>query len=153
MPLWKMFTIGARLILFSVYTNIICENQNIFIPMYSISLTNEKKSSATMLMRSVLFWVTARRRIVTVCRRFGTTHWSRCPETSVNNYHTTPRNTQKSINLDEHQIIRQMKYQILLISLVDIASCFISIRYFIYKSGLIYTLLWLYSHTRYGQLL
>jgi hypothetical protein len=63
-----------------------------------------------MLMKSALFWDIMRRGVVIVYRRFGTTcqsnlHGSRvgvgkiesqqtigCPETSVNNYHTTPRN-------------------------------------------------------------
>jgi hypothetical protein len=49
-----------------------------------------------------LFWDITRRRVVIVYRRFGTMHLShldpcrlepiRCPETSVNNYLTTPRN-------------------------------------------------------------
>jgi hypothetical protein len=66
-------------------------------------------------MISALFWDITRRGVVIVYRRFGTTcrshlqgsiirlkesdSWTvkmgptRCPETSVNNYHTTPRNT------------------------------------------------------------
>jgi hypothetical protein len=61
-------------------------------------------------MRSALFWDVTRRRVVIVYRRFGTTYrphlqgsrgrgdsWhlkmgtTRCPETMVNNYNTTPR--------------------------------------------------------------
>jgi hypothetical protein len=57
-----------------------------------------------MFMRSALFWDITRRFVVIVYRRFGTTYWShlhgsrvkmgpiRYPETSVNNYHTIPRN-------------------------------------------------------------
>ena len=55
-----------------------------------------------MLMRSALFWDITRCRVVIVYRRFGKTYRShlhgswvrvvRCRETSVNNYHTTPRN-------------------------------------------------------------
>jgi hypothetical protein len=71
------------------------------------------QASAAILMRSALFWDVTRRRVVIVYRRLGTTyrshhHGSRvrvgkdswpvnmepiyCPETSVNNYHTTPHN-------------------------------------------------------------
>ena len=79
------------------------------------------QASAALYMRSALFWGITRRHVVIVYRRFGTTYRShlqwprfragkkrkkkdysnswpvkigptRCPETSVNNYHTTPRN-------------------------------------------------------------
>jgi hypothetical protein len=69
------------------------------------------QASATLLMRSGFFCDITRRRVVIVYRRFGTTNrphlqgsrlregsWplkigtTRCPETMVNNYHTTPRN-------------------------------------------------------------
>jgi hypothetical protein len=57
-----------------------------------------------MLMRSALFWDVTPPRVVIVYRRLGTfrSHLegsrivkmerTRCPETSVNNYHTTPSN-------------------------------------------------------------
>jgi hypothetical protein len=69
------------------------------------------QASATMLMKSAVFWGIMQCRVVIVYRRFGTMYRSssselsysdswpvrmgpvRCPETSVNNYHTTPRNT------------------------------------------------------------
>jgi hypothetical protein len=53
-------------------------------------------------MKSAIFWGITRRLVVIVYRRFGTTYRShlhgqesgvRFSETSVNNYHTTPRNT------------------------------------------------------------
>jgi hypothetical protein len=71
------------------------------------------QASATMLMRSALFCDITRHRVVIVYRHFGTTYRSHlqgsgvreekdswplktrpicCPETSVNNYHTMPRN-------------------------------------------------------------
>jgi hypothetical protein len=49
-----------------------------------------------MLMKSAIFWVITRRRVVIVYRLLtredGT---DKCPETSVNNYHMTPRNIPK----------------------------------------------------------
>jgi hypothetical protein len=60
------------------------------------------QASAAMLMKSAVFWGVTRRHMVIVYRRFGTNvsfpsslvkSPVRCPETSVNNYHTTPRNT------------------------------------------------------------
>jgi hypothetical protein len=71
--------------------------------------------------RSALFWDITRRRVVTVHRRFGTTYRShlhgsrvrvlftvkmvqiRCPETSVNNYHTTPRNIPEERRYHQHR--------------------------------------------------
>jgi hypothetical protein len=80
-----------------------------------------------MLMKSVVFWVITRRRVVIIYRRFGTTyrshpHGSRfqdsfplgiltredgtdtLSETSVNNYHTTPCNYPK-----DHRFQRKSK--------------------------------------------
>jgi hypothetical protein len=42
------------------------------------------------IVKSAVFWGITRRRVVIVYRR--------CPETSVNNYHTTPRNTPEDRN-------------------------------------------------------
>jgi hypothetical protein len=72
-----------------------------------ISFNSWFQGSAAML-RSALFWDITRRCVVIVYRRFGTTYRShlhgsrvpwpvkmgpiRRPETSVNTYHTTPRN-------------------------------------------------------------
>jgi hypothetical protein len=62
------------------------------------------QASAAMLMKSMVFWVITRRRVVIIYRRFfaGFLSYSEswpvkmgptcCPETSVNNYHTTPCN-------------------------------------------------------------
>jgi hypothetical protein len=67
------------------------------------------QASAAMLIKCAVFWGITRRRVVIVYRRFRTTYRSHphrcsdswpmrmglicCPETSVNNYHTTPCNT------------------------------------------------------------
>jgi hypothetical protein len=67
------------------------------------------RASAAMLMRCALFWGVTWRRMLIVYWRFGTRHqchlqgskyfWPlkmvpiHCPETSVDDYHTTPRNT------------------------------------------------------------
>jgi hypothetical protein len=92
---------------------------------------NRFQASAAMLMKSVVFWVITRHRVVIIYRRFGTTYRShphgsrfrvgkkaynieagkrsgvrmgpiRCPETSVNNYHTTPCN-----NPEDHRFQNQ----------------------------------------------
>ena len=58
--------------------------------------------------KSALFWDTMRRRVLIVYRRFGTS-WPfkmgpiRCPETSVNNYHTTPRNIPEERRSYQHR--------------------------------------------------
>jgi hypothetical protein len=78
-----------------------------------------------MLMRSVVFWVAAWCRVVVVCLHFGTEYRShphgsgvrvgkkaysdswpvriRCPETSVNNYHTTPCNYPEDHRFHQHR--------------------------------------------------
>jgi hypothetical protein len=71
------------------------------------SLLDWFQASPAMLLRSMHFCDITRRRVVLVYRRFGTSYRShirgprvwpvkmgpiRCPETSVNNYHTTPPN-------------------------------------------------------------
>jgi hypothetical protein len=59
------------------------------------------QASASMLMRSTLFWDITQRRAVILYRRFGTKYRPRfqgsisligCPETSVKDYHSTLRN-------------------------------------------------------------
>jgi len=68
-------------------------------------------------MRSVLFWYITQRRVVILCRRFGTTYrphlrGSRsarrmeptgCPETSVANYHSTLRNISEERRFNLHR--------------------------------------------------
>jgi hypothetical protein len=70
------------------------------------------RASLAMLMRTALFWGVTQRRVVILCRRFGTTYRSHlqgsispflglsdpwymgpicCPETSVKDYHSTLR--------------------------------------------------------------
>jgi hypothetical protein len=81
---------------------------------------------AAMLMKSVVFWVITRRRVVIIYRRFGTTYRShlygsrfqeeflleswpvksgpiRCPETSVTTYHTTPCNYPEDHRCHQHR--------------------------------------------------
>jgi hypothetical protein len=75
------------------------------------------------LCRSALFWDITQRRVVIVYRRFGTMYWSHlhgsrvwvgkdswpvkmgpihCPETSVNNYFTTPHNIPEERRSHQH---------------------------------------------------
>jgi uncharacterized membrane protein YbaN (DUF454 family) len=84
------------------------------------------KTVQTILrMKSVVFWVITRRCAVIIYRRFGTTYRShlhgsrfqdsyleswpvkmgpiRCPETSVNNYHTTPCNNPEDQRFHQHR--------------------------------------------------
>jgi hypothetical protein len=71
-------------------------------------------------MISALFWDITWRRVVIIYRRFGTTYRShllesevrkeplkmapiRCPETSANNYHTTPPNIPEQRRYHQHR--------------------------------------------------
>jgi hypothetical protein len=73
------------------------------------------------MLKSAVLWGVTRRRVAIVYRRCGTTYWShphgsrvrvgkkasqpiRYPETSVNNYYMTPRNTPEDRSFHKHLI-------------------------------------------------
>jgi hypothetical protein len=129
------------------------------------------QASAAMLMKSVVFWVITRCRVVIIYRRFGTTcrshlhgsrfrvgkkasketwqhsgvgehamcgqpiGWEGGPETSVNNYHTTPCNYP-----EDHRF--QQSCHVFTSILLTVTSCVLLVSY-----SELFTVDWCFSST------